>query len=131
MLMHLNTGSNYSVSRRVKLQSNTNLHTNETAHRRLYYTLFINLCVLCASVVKYILYLPIPQAHQTVGVTRDGGVVGDEDEGEAGGVEVEEEGHDALACGAVEVARWLVGEEDEGAHGEGAGDSDPLLLATR
>src|SRR5271169_2857635 len=58
-------------------------------------------------------------------------VVGrDEDRGSAG-IHFLEEGHDLLGHVRVEVARWLVGEEQDRLVDEGAGDGNALLLATR
>src|SRR6516165_9202331 len=45
--------------------------------------------------------------------------------------EVEERIEHALAGRVIEVARWLVAEQEVGVIGEGADDRDPLLLATR
>ncbi len=56
--------------------------------------------------------------------------MGDEDEGRAFfAVEGEEEVEDDGAGGGVEVSGGLVGEEDRGAEGEGAGQGHALLLA--
>jgi hypothetical protein len=46
-------------------------------------------------------------------------------------VEPFEQFDDLLACFEVEVACWLVGEDDGGVVGEGARDGDALLLSAR
>ena len=68
-------------------------------------------------------------AQEASGATGDIQVVGDHDDGLAGAVEVREEIDDAGAGGEVEVAGGLVGEEDGGVVGEGAGDGDALAFA--
>ena len=75
--------------------------------------------------------LPVADVDLAVGHGRDVGVVGDQDDGPAGGMEVVEELDDLGAGVAVEVARRLVGEEDGRLRDEGAGDPDALLLAAR
>ena len=59
----------------------------------------------------------------------DLGVVGDEHDRPAGGVELVEQGHDVGAGVAVEVAGRLVGEDERGLGDERPGDRDALLLA--
>lgn len=56
-------------------------------------------------------------------------VMGDEDEGLALAIEVVEEVEDFFAGFGVEVASGFVGEDDERAVGESAGDGNALLLA--
>ena len=58
------------------------------------------------------------------------GVVGDDDDRRALGVELLQQLKDLLAGVAVEVAGRLVGEDDRGAADQGAGDRDPLALPT-
>src|SRR5690348_14051985 len=62
------------------------------------------------------------------GAGGDGVVVGDDDDGGALVVEFLEQGEDGGAGGGVEVAGGLVGEQDGGAAGDGAGDGDPLAF---
>ena len=58
------------------------------------------------------------------------GVVGDQHQrGAALLAQGEHQVHDRLAGGAVEVAGRLVGQQQAGCRGEGAGQGDPLLLA--
>ena len=57
------------------------------------------------------------------------GVVGDEHDRPAGGVELAEEAEDVGADVAVEVAGRLVGEDERRVGDERPGDGDPLLLA--
>jgi hypothetical protein len=64
-----------------------------------------------------------------VGVFGDVGLVGDEDDGVALGLEIVEEGHDLDAGLGVEVAGGLVGEDDGGVVDQGAGDGDALALS--
>ena len=59
----------------------------------------------------------------------DLGVVGDEDDRPARGVELVEERHDLGAGVAVEVAGRLVGEDERRLGDERPGDGDALLLA--
>ena len=59
----------------------------------------------------------------------DLGVVGDEDDRPAAGVELAEDGQDVGAGAAVEVAGRLVGEDERRLGDERAGDGDALLLA--
>ena len=61
----------------------------------------------------------------------DVGLVGDEDDGVAGGVEALEDGHDLDAGLRVEVAGRLVGEQDRRIVDERPGDRDALTLAAR
>ena len=57
--------------------------------------------------------------------------MGDNYEGDSlGFVEVEEEFHDFVAGGGVEVAGGFVGEDDFGVVDYGAGDADALFLAS-
>ena len=58
--------------------------------------------------------------------------MGDQDERRAVGArQLEQEVHDLLAGGAVEIAGRLVGQQELGPTHEGAGDGDALLLAAR
>ena len=58
--------------------------------------------------------------------------VGDDDEGQALSLtEVVEELEDLVLAPAVEIAGGLVGQEQGGFVGQGAGDGDPLALADR
>src|SRR5271155_3157675 len=71
----------------------------------------------------------VADGDDAVGVFGDVGLVGDDDDGVAVGVELVEEGHDLVAGLGVEVAGGLVGEDDGGAIDEGAGDGNTLLFA--
>jgi hypothetical protein len=71
----------------------------------------------------------VADGDDAVGVFGDVGLVGDEDDGVALGVEFVEEGHDLVAGLGVEVAGGLVGEDDGGLVDQGAGDGDALALA--
>ncbi len=71
----------------------------------------------------------VADGDDAVGVLGDVGLVGDDDDGVAAGVEIVEEGHDLVAGLGVEVSGGLVGEDDGGAVDEGAGDGDALALA--
>ena len=64
-----------------------------------------------------------------MGELGDVGLMGDDDDGVALGVEVVEEGHDLVAGFGVEVSGGLVGEDDGGVVDQGAGDGDALALA--
>ncbi len=55
--------------------------------------------------------------------------VGDEDDGVAGGVETLEEAHDLEARLRVQVAGWLISEQDRRIVDEREADCDPLLFA--
>src|SRR3954454_6889153 len=66
-----------------------------------------------------------PPAHRVDDVR----VVRRHDHGRAGAVDPVEQPHDADAGRRVEVAGGLVGEQDDRAVHESAGDRDPLLLA--
>ena len=59
----------------------------------------------------------------------DGGVVGDDDDGEARVVELVEQVEDLAGRGGVEVAGGFVAEHEGWVPYEGAGDRDALLLA--
>ena len=74
---------------------------------------------------------PVAQVDLAVGGRGDLGVVGDEDDRPAGGVELVEQRHDLGAGVAVEVAGRLVGEDQRRLRDERARDRDPLLLAAR
>src|SRR5262245_14220602 len=73
--------------------------------------------------------LPVADVDRAVRVLRDVALVGDEDDGVAVLVELLEQPHDLLARGRVEVPRGLVGQQDRGAHDQGAGDGHALALA--
>ncbi len=73
----------------------------------------------------------VADGDDAVGVLGDVGLVGDEDDGVALGVEIVEEGHDLVAGLGVEVSGGLVGEDDGGMVDQSAGDGDPLALAAR
>ena len=60
---------------------------------------------------------------------REGGVVGDHDDGLAGVGDHLEDLGDFFAVGAIEVAGRFVGENHPRLIGECAGDGDALLLA--
>src|SRR5258708_2798261 len=79
-----------------------------------------------------LLEMAVADHEDTIGVRRGPRVVGHEDDGLATLLARPPEGIEELAAvGVVEVARWLVREEDRRPRDEGAGDRDPLLLAGR
>ena len=61
----------------------------------------------------------------------DGVVVGDENDGRAGLMELVDQGQDGLPGRLVEVAGRLVSEHDGGLADEGPGDRDALALPAR
>ena len=71
----------------------------------------------------------VADGDDAVGELGDVGLVGDDDDGVALGVELVEEGHDLVAGLGVEVSGGLVGEDDGGVVDQGAGDGDALALA--
>ena len=58
-------------------------------------------------------------------------IVGDKDDRFALAPQFGQQGEDAFACGRVEVAVRLVGNENGRVVRQGAGNGDPLLLAAR
>ena len=56
------------------------------------------------------------------------GIVGDEQDRPAAGMQVAQDGHHLGTAGAVEVAGRLVGQEQGRLGDQGAGDGDALLL---
>ncbi|MES4906617.1 MULTISPECIES: hypothetical protein [unclassified Streptomyces] len=70
----------------------------------------------------------VPQGDDAVGGGGDAFVVGDHDQGLAGGAQLVEEPEDVVGRGAVEVSGGLVGEDDQRLVDQGAGDGDPLPL---
>ena len=70
----------------------------------------------------------VADGDNAMGILGDVGLVGDEHDGVAFGVEVVEEGHDLVAGLGVEVSGGLVGEDDGGLVDQGAGDGDALAL---
>ena len=72
----------------------------------------------------------VPHADQTVRGRSDPLIVGDDDEREPVLVQGLEEPEHLEGGGAVEVAGGFVGEHDGRPVGQGAGDGDPLPLAT-
>ncbi len=73
---------------------------------------------------------PVKNGDDPVGIFGNIGLVGYEDNGIALGVELVEEGHDLIACFGVEVAGWLVGENDRRVVDERARDGYALALAS-
>ena len=71
----------------------------------------------------------VVKSNNAVGVLRDVGLVGDDEDGVADGMQVIEEGHDLVAGLGVEVPGGLVGEDDGGVIDQGAGDGDALALS--
>jgi hypothetical protein len=71
----------------------------------------------------------VADGDDAVGELGDVGLVGDDDDGVALGVEIVEERHDLVAGLGVEVAGGFVGEDDGGLVDQGAGDGDALALA--
>ena len=60
---------------------------------------------------------------------RDGGVVRDDEQGHAVGVQLPQQREDLRAVGAVEVAGGLVGEDQRRPADQGTGDGDALAFA--
>src|SRR5262249_41702833 len=54
----------------------------------------------------------VQQAHHPFGVVREAGIVGDDADGGASGVELAQQRHDRLAVLGIEVAGGLVGQEN-------------------
>jgi hypothetical protein len=78
------------------------------------------------------LQFPLIESNDAVEAASEIEIVGGDERGETGAAnEVEERIEHALAGRVIEVARWLVAEQEVGVIGEGADDRDPLLLATR
>jgi hypothetical protein len=73
----------------------------------------------------------VAHRDQPVGGGRDAGVVGDDHERLPGRAQAIEEPEHVQGCGAVEVAGWLVGEDDARLVAERARNRDPLALAAR
>ena len=74
----------------------------------------------------------VAQLDRAVGVGGQRGVVGHQHQGRpARAVQAREQLDDLRAGGGVEVAGGLVGEQEGGPRGEGAGERDALLLAAR
>src|SRR5437762_14261732 len=80
-----------------------------------------------ASLVR--LDLAVADVDGAMRVVRDVALVGDQDDRVALAVQLLEQPHDLLPGGAVEVPGGLVGEQDGGAHDQGAGGGQPLPLA--
>src|SRR5262245_35666696 len=72
--------------------------------------------------------LAVADVDRPVRVLGDVALVGDDDDGVAVLVKLLEQPHDLLARGRVQVPRGLVGEQDRGAHDQGAGDGHALAL---
>jgi hypothetical protein len=72
---------------------------------------------------------PVAHRDQAVGGGRDAGVVGDDEQRLSGRAQALEEPKHVEGGGAVEVASWFVGEDDERLVAERAGDRDPLPFA--
>ena len=66
-----------------------------------------------------------------MGELGDVGLVGDDDDGVALGVEFVEERHDLVAGLGVEVSGGFIGEDDGRPVHEGSGDSHTLALTSR
>ncbi len=73
--------------------------------------------------------LAVEQADGSAGVFRDVLLVGDEDDGVAGLVELVEEGHDLFRCLRIEVAGGFVGEKNRRPVDQRPGHRHPLSLA--
>src|SRR5437764_821526 len=70
-----------------------------------------------------------PKPDDRLGVVGHVGLVGDHHDGAALGVEPAEQRQHVLGGDGVEVAGGLVGQDQGGIGGDGAGDRHPLLLA--
>ena len=66
--------------------------------------------------------------HAAPGMARDVGLVGDENDGVASLIKAFEQRHDLFAGLGIEVAGWLVGQDDRRIVDQRAGDCDPLAL---
>ena len=73
----------------------------------------------------------VAQEDHAVGPRGELGVVGHHDGGQAAVAGREDQAHDGLGVGGVERAGGLVGQEQLAVAHDGAGDGDPLALATR
>ena len=73
--------------------------------------------------------VPVFHGDDAPGALGEGGVVGDHDDGLAGGGELLEQVGDEFAVFTVEVAGGFIGQQHGGLVGQGAGDGDALLLA--
>ncbi len=73
----------------------------------------------------------VAQEDHAVGPRGELGVVGHDHGGQAAMAGGEDQAHDGLGVGGVERARGLVGQEELAVAHHGAGDGDPLALATR
>ena len=75
--------------------------------------------------------LAVTQTDDALGVAGDLFLVRDDDDRLPGGVQFLEERDDLVGRGRVEVARWLVGEQDAGLVDERPCDRDALALPAR
>ncbi len=74
----------------------------------------------------------VTQFHYAVGISGHFFIVGDDDESDALFlVQLLQQGHHLRAGRAVQIAGWFIGQDERGVVNEGAGDSHPLLFATR
>ena len=74
----------------------------------------------------------VPQPQASISHRGQLGIVGHEhDGGAASRVNLAQKLHDVPAVGGIEIAGWLVRENDRGIVGERAGKCDALLLTTR
>ena len=64
------------------------------------------------------------------GPRREIRIVGDHDDGRAALVQIVQQGHHAGGGGGVQIAGWLVREQEARRANQGSGNRDPLLLAT-
>ena len=74
-------------------------------------------------------YLAVPDEEDPLGVAGGLGGVGDHEDGLALGVDLLEEGEEAVGGPAVQGPGGLVGQDDPGLGDEGPGHRHPLLLA--
>ena len=73
--------------------------------------------------------LAIDDAHGAISLGRDLGVMGDHDDGVAGGIQPAEHRQDLGPGAGVEIAGRLIGEDQARSAGQAAGDRHTLHLA--
>src|SRR5215469_2388998 len=71
----------------------------------------------------------VAETNDAMGVKRDIGLVGDENDGVAALVQSSEKAHDLITGGGIEISSRLVGEQDRGMIHKSARDGHALTLA--